>query len=296
MVHASITPFGTEGPNADYVATDIVGQAMGGLMALTGFPDDPPNQLGGEQAYHQASLHAAVGIMLALHSHDADRQGKHVEVVLQDCTSMATLQTANLNYYLKDGIVRKRAGLTGNAANPAMRRNPSLRAPTGPTLRRCADGWITFTIPPLAWGRFVAWLDSFGEAGDLLEPKFDDPDHQEEHRDYIIDLQTRFFAARTAAEIYHSAQKYGLLVMPVNSVAELVEDEQLRSRGFFVEVEHPDLGRTITYPGAPYKFSATPWRLRRPAPAVGADTDEVLRDWLGSGATQMATPVASGSD
>src|SRR5262249_38897761 len=129
LIHASITPFGREGAFAGYVATDLVGQAMSGLMALTGFPDDPPNQLGAEQAYHQASLHAAVGILLALHAREADGVGRHVEVVLQDCTSMATLQTANLNFYLRDGTVRKRAGL---GRNPLQGANPSFRSPAGP--------------------------------------------------------------------------------------------------------------------------------------------------------------------
>src|SRR5262249_36989737 len=155
----------------------------------------------------------------------------------QDCTSMATLQTANLNFYLRDGTVRKRAGL---GRNPLQGANPSFRSPAGPPLRRCADGWISFTIPPLNWGKFVAWLDSFGEAGDLLDHRFDDPAYQQEQSEYIIDLQNRFFAAHTVSEVYHSAQRYGLLVMPVNSVKELLADEQLRSRGFFMELDHPD--------------------------------------------------------
>ena len=59
-----------------------------------------------------------------------------------------------------------------------------------------------------------------------------------------------------------------------------MKDEQLRDRGYFVEVEHPELERALTYPGAPYVLSETPWRLKSRAPLVGEHTHEVLTDWL----------------
>ena len=72
---------------------------MSGLMAITGFPEDPPNQMGGEQAYHMTSMHAATGTLIALLNRDFTGLGKDVEVSMQECTSLATLQTANIGYY-----------------------------------------------------------------------------------------------------------------------------------------------------------------------------------------------------
>ncbi|MCH8109819.1 MAG: CoA transferase, partial [Chloroflexi bacterium] len=71
-------------------------------------------------------------------------------------------------------------------------------------------------------------------------------------------------------------------------VADLLEDEQLRDRGYFIDVKHPELDRTFTYPGAPYKLSETPWQVRRRAPLIGEDTFDVLSDWLGLSTEEAA--------
>ena len=280
LVHTTITGFGPDGPYIDYKATDIVALAMGGLMAITGFPEDPPNQLGGEQAYHMASLHAAVGTLLALLSRDLDGAGRDVQVAMQDCVSMATLQTANFNDYTWHGIVRSRTGL-----NPwfIVEQPPSERRRVHGPLYACKDGWIAYSghaAPPLAWSNFVAWLSGYGAEQELGDPRFEDPDVRRAEQERISEVLAAFVAQHTAKELYHSAQRLKLLCTPVQTVADLVEDEQLRDRGYFVDVEHPELGRTFTYPGAPYKLSETPWQLRSRAPLIGEHTVDVLTDWL----------------
>ncbi len=74
----------------------------------------------------------------------------------------------------------------------------------------------------------------------------------------------------------------------------LFDDEQLGARGFFVEVEHPELGRTFRYPGAPYLFNGTPWRVYRRPPLVGEHTASILRDELGIEATEAAVLAGEG--
>jgi benzylsuccinate CoA-transferase BbsE subunit len=280
LVHTTITGFGPDGPYVDYKATDIVAQAMGGLMAITGFPEDPPNQLGGEQAYHMASLHAAVGTLLALLGRDLDGAGRDVQVAMQDCVSMATLQTANFNNYTWHGIVRSRTGLN----HPfSVEQPPSERRQVHSPLYACKDGWIAYSThpAPLAWSNFVAWLSGYGAEQELGDPRFEDPDVRRAEQERISEVLAAFVAQHTAQELYHSAQRLKLLCVPVQTVADLVKDEQLRERGYFVDVEHPELGRTITYPGAPYKLSETPWQLRSRAPLIGEHTFDVLTDWLG---------------
>ena len=281
LVHTTITGFGPDGPYIDYKATDIVALAMGGLMAITGFPEDPPNQLGGEQAYHMASLHAAVGTLLALLSRDLDGAGRDVQVAMQDCVSMATLQTANFNDYTWHGIVRSRTGLN----NPfSVEQPPSERRRVHGPLYACKDGWIAYSghaAPPLAWSNFVAWLSGYGAEQELGDPRFEDPDVRSAEQERISEVLAAFVAQHTAQELYHSAQRLKLLCVPVQTVADLVKDEQLRDRGYFVDVEHPELGRTFTYPGAPYKLSETPWQVKSRAPLIGEHTFDVLTDWLG---------------
>ena len=288
LVHTTITGFGSDGPYMDYKATDIVALAMGGLMAITGFPEDPPNQLGGEQAYQMASLHAAVGTLLALLSRDLDGTGRDVQVAMQDCVSMATLQTANLNYYTWHGIVRSRTGLS-HAFSGEQPPSETRRLPR--TLFACKDGWIAYSThaaPPLAWSNFVRWLSGYGALQELGDPRFEDPDVRRAEQERISEVLADFAAQHTAKELYHSAQRLKLLCTPVQTVADLVEDEQLRDRGYFVDVEHPELGKTIIYPGAPYMLSETPWRLKRRAPLIGEHSFEVLTDWLGLSGDEAA--------
>ena len=166
LVHTTITGFGPDGPYMDYKATDIVALAMGGLRAITGYPEDPPNRLGGEQAYQIASLHAAVGTMLALISRHLDGVGRDVQVAMQDCVSMATLQTANFNNYTWNGIVQSRTGLNPPLGGQQRQWRPHF-------LYACKDGWIAYftdAVPPLAWSNFVAWLSSYpGQRDEALE-------------------------------------------------------------------------------------------------------------------------------
>jgi benzylsuccinate CoA-transferase BbsE subunit len=280
LVHTTITGFGPDGPYVDYKATDIVALAMGGLMAITGYPEAPPNQLGGEQADQMASLHAAVGTLLALLSRDLDGTGRDVQVAMQDCVSMATLQTANFNFYTWFGTVRSRAGLNhaGSRLQPQ-----AVRRWMPHTLYACKDGWIAYATigaPPDNWAHFVTWLSGYGAEQELGDARFEDPDVQRAEQDRINAVTAQFTAQHTAQELYHSAQRLSILCTPVQTVADLVKDEQLLDRGYFVEVEHPELDRTFTYPGAPYILSETPWQLKSRAPLVGEHTLDVLSDWL----------------
>ncbi len=286
LVHTTITGFGSDGPYKDYKASDIVAQAMGGLMAITGFPEDPPNQLGGEQAYHMASLHAAMGTVLALLSRDLDGKGRDVQIAMQDCVSMATLQTANFNSYTWHGIVRSRTGLN-HAFSVGQQQLVRPQPPR--TLYACKDGWVayaTHAAPPDAWRRFLEWLKSYDAEQELGDPRFEELEVRQAEQSRINEIMEAFCAQHTAQELYHSAQRLRLLCTPVQNVADLLEDEQLHDRGYFVDVDHPEMDRTFTYPGAPYKLSETPWRIRRRAPLSGEDTFDVLSDWLGLSSTE----------
>ena len=281
LIHTTITGFGNHGPYSDHKTTDITAQAMGGLMVLTGFPGEAPNQLGGEQAYHMGSLHAAVGTLIALLGRDLDGTGRDVHVSMQDCVSMATLQTANLNYYTWDGIIRSRTGLnhafSGQTQTSERRSYPR-------TLYKCKDGWIAYAAhlaPPQAWENTVAWMAAYGAEQELGDPKFENADVRVAAQERINQVMADFAAQHTRHELYHSAQKLRLLCTPVQTVADLLKDEQLDDREWFVDVEHPEIGETITYPGAPYKLSETPWQIRRRAPLIGEHTFEILGDWLG---------------
>jgi len=94
----------------------------------------------------------------------------------------------------------------------------------------------------------------------------------------VLDAIEVLAARHGAEELFHKGQRMGMTWGLVRAPEEWLEDEHARARGFFVEVEHPELGRTVTYPGAPFKMGATPWRIARRAPLPGEHTEEVLRE------------------
>lgn len=271
LIWVAITPFGPEGEMRDWRADDLVGVAMGGLMYLNGLPEDPPLAPGAEQGYHAASLAGASGALVALagRERDPERRGRRVDVSMQEAVSMSTVQTANANIYAWHGRVPRRSGLSGSGIR---------------NLFPCADGkWISFTIPVEAgpvWGNFVDWLDELSVPHQVHGEDWFNPAHRMANAAAVGEAIGGLMERLPREVVFHEGQRRRLLVMPVNDVADLLRDEQLRSRDFFVPLDHPSLGRSFEVPGAPYHFSATPAGVTRCAPALGEHNAEVCREWL----------------
>jgi len=290
IVHTKIRGFNSSGPYKNYEAPDIIALAMSGLMAITGFPEDPPNQMGAEQAFHMGSMNAAVGTMISILERDINGIGRDVTVSLQECASMATLQTANLNYYTWHGINRGRTGLN----HPFSDQQPSydLNRKFPRVLYPCTDGWVAHAAhlaPPTAWSDFVKWLSDYDSQQDLADNQYNDPEIRHGKQPHINDVMLSHCSKLTMQELYHSAQRYRILVQPVSSVKDLTEDEQLQYRKFFVELNHSEIGKNISYPGAPYKLSETPWKLKSKSPQIGENTKEILKKWLNTEINQKNT-------
>jgi crotonobetainyl-CoA:carnitine CoA-transferase CaiB-like acyl-CoA transferase len=252
-----------------YRGNDLVGAAMSGFMHLNGFPEDPPNQPGGEQAYHLASLVAASSLLVALCGRDRrpGGAGHRIDVSIQEAASMVTLQTANATAYTWYGTVPGRRGLD---------------VPGGRNLFECADGlWVRFVVHPPHWDKFVAWLDEEGIDSVIKAPGWRDQGYRVEHPEPIVETMKLLASRLTRDEAFHKGQSYRVMALPVNTVADLVADEQLASRDFFVEYEQPALGRNLKDAGFVPKLSATPMAFRRPAPRLGEHNDAVYGDLLG---------------
>lgn len=183
---------------------------------------------------------------------------------------MTTVQTANANYYSWHGQAPKRSGMASTGAR---------------NLFQCADGkWISFTIPvgtgPL-WGHFTDWLAALGIEHGCHGEEWFDPAYRST-RLPAVDAAIRALCSRLPREeVFHEGQRRRLLTMPVNNTADLFQDAQLRDRGFFRELEHPSLGRSLAIPGAPYRFSSTEAGIDRPAPESSEHNAGVVADWLG---------------
>ena len=271
LITASITPFGQQGPYSGYSGTDIVGTAMGGLMALCGFPEDPPNHPAGLQGYHLASIAASTGITLAVCARDMHTEGKgsYLDISMQEAVSISTIQTANTKFYTDLGQTPNRAGM-GSVGG------------SGRSIHQCRDGrWVSFVVPPDFWDNFIVWLLEHDLAEELMSPEWSEPVKRMEDPGPVAEATERLAALYDRNDFFHEAQNRRLLGMPVNTVDDLYEDEQLNSRGFFVEVEHGDLQDTLTYPGAPMLLSETPYEIAHVAPSLGEHNEEVFAGELG---------------
>ena len=265
LIMASITPFGQNGPYSGYAGTDLLGIAMGGVMAISGHREDPPNQPPALQGYHMASIVAAAGITMALCARDLDPHGRgtYLDISMQEAVATTTLQSASAAYYTLLGQVPTRTG-------------GQVRS-----VYRCKDDrWISLSVPPPFFGNFLAWLDEEDLLGDIPQvlppvPGWATP-QMPQIREAVDALALRY----DRDEFFHEGQRRRLLALPVNDVDDLVRDEQLHTRGYFVPVEHPALGETLTYPGAPFQLSETPWRIAHAAPALGEHNERVFLDDL----------------
>jgi crotonobetainyl-CoA:carnitine CoA-transferase CaiB-like acyl-CoA transferase len=260
LVLTSITGFGSTGPYSHYKAPDIVGLAMGGLAYLCGEPDGPPAPPGGLQGYHLAALNGAVGTLIALWHREATGQGQHVDVSMQAAVAN-TLETTHQTYDFNREI-RTRCGHRREGAAYIL---------------PCQDGYVALLCAgQLGWRRLIAWLTTEGAVGALADERLVDDVYRFEHDAEVhVALQT-FFATKTKQQAYTEAQHYRVPLAPVQTARDLVESPQLQARQFFVDIEHPELGTTLRYPGAPYALSATPWQLRRRPPRLGEHNAEIF--------------------
>ena len=264
LIMTSITSFGQTGPYKDYKSCDLVASALGGQMYVCGAPDTPPLKPYGEQAYLVASLFGAIGTLLALHYRHFSGQGQHVDISMQECVA-AVIEHVNVRY-LYDQVVPKRQG--------SLQWNNAFR------LFPCKDGYILLSLSQ-QWDTLIEWLESEGIAADLKDEKWNSEEFRLQEIEHVIQILERWTKTHTVAELVEQGQLMHFPWAAVNSIAELWDNPQLRERGFFVEVLHAELGFSVPYPGAPYKFSQSPWRISRRAPLIGEHNEQVLERELG---------------
>jgi crotonobetainyl-CoA:carnitine CoA-transferase CaiB-like acyl-CoA transferase len=268
LVVVSITPFGLTGPWADRLSSDLVGLALGNPLNSCGYDDHsiPPIRPGGDQAYQSAASFALMGLMLALIERQATGRGQLVDVGMHDCLAV-NAELSNPYWFYPKALVQRQ---TCRHAQPT---------PTQPALFLCGDErWVYFVIfvgDQKQWEVLLDWIDTKDIAVDLRDPAFADPAYRQANFARIQDVVEVFFLLQTAQEAYHDGQARGLPIGPINSPDDLLCDEHLLAREFFVEVEHDDVS-SAKYPGAPFRFSrygaAPPTR----APLLGEHTVEVL--------------------
>lgn len=245
LVRTRVSPFGLEGEHSADPASDLVCSASAGFLSLGGWPDRAPTRAFGDQSWRMASLHAAVGSMLALLEREDSGIGQQVEVSAQEAVATA-LENA-LQYYDLEGVVRGRTGAGYNEA--------------GSGVYGCADGFVYLMVGRLStaqgWARLLDWFDEdrIPDTEILRLPEWSEHEFRQtgEARQRFGEIFERFAASRSKSELYVQAQHRGIAICPINSPTDLLANEHLLARGFFVESDG------VQQVGAPYRLSVTPW-------------------------------------
>lgn len=261
LVWTSVTPFGTEGPYAGWKANDLVSQAMGGFMTLTGSPDREPLKLHGEQTCYIAGLHAASATLIAYWHAMRSGEGQFVDVSVHECIAH-TLESA-IQVYTCEGGIRTRQPRASEA---------------GVGLYPCKDGEIfifaTSGMIASSWRNLVAWLNEEGVAGaeQLGDEKWTDSKYRrtEEAQTISRAIISEFTSRFSKQQLYAQLQQRNILCAPMAEVGDLFDNAQLKYLHWFSEQPF-DGSRTICWPGPAFRLSETP--RCDPVPMVEAGTD-----------------------
>jgi crotonobetainyl-CoA:carnitine CoA-transferase CaiB-like acyl-CoA transferase len=258
-----LTNFGFEGPYRDYRLADTVLYAMGGEMYSHGLAAREPLKLGGTAALMQGGAMAAIAALGAIHAWELHAVGQRIDVNLfQAQANSVDRRSSAILAYRFSGRVQERA--ESNSAGVAGGVYPT------------ADGFVEVTAASGSyWQRLVEMIDDDALRG----PRWSDPAFlaapaAREEAEAVI---YPWMLSRTSAEVWEEARRTHAMVAPIWGGADLAGDPVLRERGYWETLEDPELGE-VPMVCRPWLLEKTPWRLRRPAPAVGQDTETLLAE------------------
>ena len=276
LVYVSITPFGQDGPKANYLATDLVVAAASGTLHIAGYPDAPPVRVSAPQAYLHGGAEAAGAALVALAERIRSGRGQHVDVSIQQAMNLGAMGqnvntaagapetvrvaggavigpvTLKLIWEAKDGHV----SLTfffGNAIGPFTRRLMEWI---------CEEGGCDKATRDKDWVAYAALL----QRGEEPYSEFD----------RVVGVVEDFLRTKTKAELMIEAQKRRLLILPVATVPEVLENPQLEARDYWRSL--PLAGREALHPGPSVHLPTLDAHRERPVPPPGAHTAEVLAE------------------
>jgi crotonobetainyl-CoA:carnitine CoA-transferase CaiB-like acyl-CoA transferase len=268
LVVCAVTPFGHDGPWADYLADDLVLMALGGSMAACGYSpnrdgsyDTPPLACYGDQAWHTASTYGAIAILGALMWRADSDRGQFIDVSAHECSASMT-EWHLMNYLCTGTPYRRGAGSLSVTAKD--------------------DRQVTALMPdflgPHIFSNLLAMLEADGVAGPLSEPEYADPGHRMHNYREIGRALRRLAEKHDADELFRMGQQAGLPWGAIRAPEETIDDRHLQARGHFVEFDRPDGAGTVMHCGAPFVAHGSPFAFSRRPPRLGEHTDEVLAE------------------
>lgn len=270
LVMVSISGFGRDGARASWPAFDEIGQAMGGLMDLTGSPDGPPTLIGTCMVDHLAGLYATIGALTALQQRALTGEGQEVEVTLLG-SAVSTLMS-HLTWHLRTG-------------EPITRNGNRQRFQAAINAYPTRDGYIY--IQSARQPMFAKLAAVIGQPEILADPRFSDEEARAAHPDEVDALIAAWTRRHTTEEANRILVEAGVAAGAVRPIAEVAADPELREQGLVFDVESP-AGGSVPVIGNPIRLGKVPMNLRKAPPALGEDNEYVYGTLLGHSPAELA--------
>jgi formyl-CoA transferase len=260
LVYASASGWGQDGPLAALPGLDIMAQARGGLMSITGTPDGEPAKVGVPICDLVCALYVALGVTAALRERDRTGEGQHIDVsLLESGVSFAVWEAGK---YFVTGEVGRPLGSAHQSTAPYQ-------------AVRSADGHITVgAVTPKTW---TAFCSALGLDDLLADERYATSFTRHAHRDTLIPAIEAVTTTRKTAELVETLDAAGVPCAPISDYGQVFTDDHLNTREYFWDAPHPTMG-DVRQLGSPMRFSRTPARRGSAGPLLGSGTRAALLD------------------
>jgi len=278
LIMASVSGFGQFGPWAERTSFDVIGQAMSGVMHMTGEPNGPPQYVGNYIGDPNAGVHAALAVCASLFYRNRTGTGQYIDIAQTD--SLLYLDMVNTAYHvLTDYTVHpKRFGAHHYAVAPL-------------DVLKATDGYVVLQAIEHQWPNFAK---AIGRPDLITNPKFQTNADRLQNRNELVAIIEQWLQSfPTREEALNALAEWRIPCAPVLDIAQAMTHPQTRARGMITEVDHPLVG-TMEIINTPFMLSETPRQIQGPAPLLGQHNAEILARHLDYSVADIARLTQAG--
>ena len=271
IIYVAGSGFGQDGPYAQKPAFDIIIQAMGGIMSITGEPGGPPIRPGVSYGDVAGGLFLCISILAALQERHTSNQGQFVDISMLDC--QVTVQENAFVRYLNTGEIPRPLGTRHPVTTPFQ-------------AFQSKDGYVAVALRGGVKDQWPLFCTTIDRIDIMDDPRFETGWLRTQNYEVLEPILTEAIKTKTTKEWVKEWEQLGIPCGPVNSIDEVANDPQIKARNMFINVQHPEAG-ALKVVSTPFKFSRTPCTVERASPGLGEHTQEILSSMLGMSAGEI---------
>lgn len=280
LIYCSITGFGQTGPYSYRAGYDYIIQGLTGLMSVTGeregLPGGGPQKVGIPVADLFTGLYSTVAVLAALAQRDVSGVGQHIDMALLDVL-VSTMGTAYMNYLTTGNVLKSYGNASANIVPYQV--------------FTCRDGRLVLAVGNDS--QFAKFCE-IAQRGELAkDERFATNAGRVRNREVLIPILEEMLLQRPVAEWVAALDPAGVPCGPINDMAQVFENPQVRHRGMLLEMPHPLSGK-VPQVASPFRFSATPVQYHSPPPTLGQHTRDILQGVLGMEESEISALAGQG--